>query len=162
RPARIPAAAVVPHRPAAPSPGRPLFLGHHERLRPHVRVRHAGSAGGPVGHHGLHPRAPAEPQHFARGTARRGSAAIDGSGRPMNAPAVLTLDAVRPDATTTEKLDRLQRLGLIVGVAASVLFLFSFLQGAGSFFQSYLFGYLCWAAIAIGAIPLIMLQYLIN
>jgi hypothetical protein len=80
----------------------------------------------------------------------------------MNAHEVLTLDAVRPDATTTEKLDRLQRLGLIVGVAASVLFLFSFLQGAGSFFQSYLFGYLCWAAIAIGAIPLIMLQYLIN
>jgi len=55
---------------------------------------------------------------------------------------------------------RLQRLGLIVGVAGLVILAFGALIGREQFWRSYLTGYLFWLGIAVGALALLMLQHL--
>src|ERR1043165_2569153 len=59
RVARLPAAAVVPHRRAAHRQDRALLRRHDERLRGHAAVRGADPGGGPLGDRRLHPRAAA-------------------------------------------------------------------------------------------------------
>ena len=74
RPARLLAAAFVPHRPTAKRAGRLLLRRDHERVRRHAGLRGAGSAAGPLGDRGLPPRAAAQPERHRRWTSRPRSA----------------------------------------------------------------------------------------
>jgi hypothetical protein len=64
------------------------------------------------------------------------------------------LTAAHPD------LDRAQTLALSVGVAGIGLSVIGWTTSPDQFFQSYLMGYLFWFGIALGSLPLVMLQHL--
>ena len=77
RAARLPASAVVPHRPPAAGAQRLHLRRDHQRLRRHAGLRRADSAARPLGHRGLHPRAAIEPERHASTTCRRPRTAAD-------------------------------------------------------------------------------------
>ncbi|MDX9975573.1 MAG: hypothetical protein RBU21_21485 [FCB group bacterium] len=65
------------------------------------------------------------------------------------------------DAAFNEKLNGLQRKGLIVGgVAALLLVLGLLFSPVSHLFQGFFFGYIFWVSITIGCIPLAMIHYL--
>ena len=69
----------------------------------------------------------------------------------------------RIDSTTTAPgpdLARAQSLALTVGAAALVLSVIGWFVNPDQFFRSYLTGYLFWLGVALGSLPLLLLQYL--
>lgn len=58
------------------------------------------------------------------------------------------------------QVDRLQRVALLVGVAGALLSLVGALRNPEQFFRSYLYGFLFWNGIALGALGLLMIQHL--
>jgi hypothetical protein len=63
-------------------------------------------------------------------------------------------DTLRP------RMDRVQRLGLIIGVAGLGLCVAGAFNNPGQFFHSYLFAFLFWAGIALGSTGIVMLYHL--
>jgi hypothetical protein len=61
---------------------------------------------------------------------------------------------------THPDLDRAQTLALGVGVAGIGLSVIGWMTSPDQFFRSYLMGYLFWFGIALGSLPLVMLQHL--
>src|SRR5262249_62345880 len=59
--ARLPAAALLSHRPPAPGAGAAFLRRDHQRPRRHVFVRSAGAAGGSLGNRRLYPCPAAQP-----------------------------------------------------------------------------------------------------
>jgi hypothetical protein len=57
-------------------------------------------------------------------------------------------------------LVRLQRPALLAGVAALALCVVGFVIDPAQFFRSYLVAYLFWLGIALGSLPILMLQYI--
>lgn len=57
-------------------------------------------------------------------------------------------------------LQRIQRWALIVAVGGVLLALLGFFVNRGQFFQSYLFAYLFWLGISLGALVMLMVYYL--
>jgi hypothetical protein len=64
------------------------------------------------------------------------------------------------DATTRQNLKRPQTLALGVGVVGLALSAVGWMASPDQFFRSYLLGYLFWFGIALGSLPLIMLQHM--
>ena len=119
---RLPAAAVVPHRSAAPGADRALLRRDDQRLRRDAGLPRADRAARPLGHRGVHSRAATEPARVGSRRAGRGSAeavaasqrAIGGRGRSTNA------DICSPPPRPRNWI-ALQQRALIVGVAGAVL-----------------------------------------
>ncbi|MBA3479250.1 MAG: hypothetical protein H0T52_12770, partial [Lautropia sp.] len=57
-------------------------------------------------------------------------------------------------------LDRIQIPALIAGVAGCALLIVGLLVNPGQFFRSYLYAYVFWIGIPLGAFGLLMVQYL--
>ena len=70
RAARLPAAAVVPRRPAAAGADRPFLRRHDQRVRRDARLPGADRAARSLGDRGLHPRAATEPARDRVATCR--------------------------------------------------------------------------------------------
>lgn len=61
-----------------------------------------------------------------------------------------------------DDLGRVQRIALIVGGVAFVVFIIGALFGAAQFFRSYLVAYIFWTGIAVGCLALAMLNHLVR
>ena len=79
RAARISAAALVPHRPAAAGSGGPFLRRDDEWIRQHVQLRGTSDSGRSLADRRLHSRAAIEPARNAGGCARRSAGEIDGA-----------------------------------------------------------------------------------
>jgi hypothetical protein len=64
------------------------------------------------------------------------------------------------DSHLSSQLNRLQRYALIVGVTAAVLSLLGGIFNHAQFFQSYLFAWLFWCGLSLGALVIVMMQFL--
>ena len=64
------------------------------------------------------------------------------------------------DSHLSSQLNRLQRYALIVGVTGAVLSLFGGIFNHTQFFQSYLFAWLFWCGLSLGALVIVMMQFL--
>ena len=146
RAARLPPAAVVSHRSAAPG-GRRLFLRRDdERVRRDAGLQGADRAARSLGDRRLHPRAAVQP-------ARGGEPTCPG-GDPTKVPqtpapaarhgAGETLDRMDTHAVTTDvpALARLQRWGLVAGFCGLLAGVVGAFLNLDQFFRSWLIGFL--------------------
>ncbi len=70
--------------------------------------------------------------------------------------------AMMPDEELRLRLDRVQRLAMVVAVAGLVLCAGCWLLWPASFFPAYLVGYVYWVGIALGCLGLTMLHHLVG
>ena len=144
RAARLPPAAVVPHRPAAHGAARPLLRRHDERLRRDAGLSRADRAAGSLGDRRLRARAATEPARARRGAARRKSGRSFRNRRPRPRPASTSANeqtqhsrpSIRPASTACSSgADGRPSAGLVVGAIGV------FLQ-PDQFLPSWLIGFL--------------------
>ena len=64
------------------------------------------------------------------------------------------------DSALSSQLNRIQRYALIVGGAAAILSLLGGIFNHAQFFQSYLFAWLFWCGLSLGALVIVMMQFL--
>ena len=63
-----------------------------------------------------------------------------------------------PSETLRPQMDRVQRRALVVGVSALAFSLIGLSRNAAHFWQSYLFGYIFWAGLALGCLGIFLLH----
>ena len=64
------------------------------------------------------------------------------------------------DSALNTRLNRLQRYMLIVGGVAAALSLLGGIFNHAQFFESYLFAWLFWCGLSLGALVIVMMQFL--
>ncbi len=64
------------------------------------------------------------------------------------------------NAELRTKLDRIQRRALVLGVLATLLLCWGFVQDRGQFYRSYLFAFMAVAMMGLGSLALTMIHYL--
>src|ERR1019366_2196894 len=151
---RLPASAHLPQRPPATAAQWIFLRRDHQRIRRHARLCGAGSAAGPLGHRGLHPRAATQPAGFYRRRAPR--RARPTGRRQMMAQAVDF--SITPQLRTDLRQWRTRALiAGVLGTAVSAAGFFA--AGPTQFYRSYLWSYIFIIALTIGPLAWLLLQF---
>src|SRR5205085_8062059 len=127
--------------------GRPFFRRRHERLWRDVFLRVAPFSGRPVGDCSLHPRLAAESAcHAGRCGPNRREATGDG--------------ATMKGASFAAQCTRWKMRALVLGLIAGIVCVIGAFFDRAQFSHSYLFAWLFWIGLSLGALVIVMMQAL--